>query len=96
MRNTVDLFKTCLVLLALSFFPFFASCSDDNSGTATPEVTIPENILANGMAFAKTGGTRTLNIKSNMAVEVTSSAPDWCKVTAEPSARVRFSNIPLL
>ena len=86
MRNTVDLFKTCLVLLALSFFPFFASCSDDNSGTATPEVTIPENILANGMAFAKTGGTRTLNIKSNMAVEVTSSAPDWCKVTAEPSA----------
>ena len=86
MRNTIELFKTCLVLSALSLLPFFASCSDDDSGAVAPEVIIPENILTNGMAFAKTGGTNTLNIKSNVAVEVTSSAPDWCKVNAETSA----------
>lgn len=39
----------------------------------------------NGMTFSKVGGTSTLNIKSNVALEVTSSAPDWCKVTAENS-----------
>ena len=86
MKNTIEQLKNYLVLLALSLFPFFAACSSDDSGTVVPEVIIPENILTNGMAFAKTGGTSTLSVKSNVAVEVSSSAPDWCTVTAGTSA----------
>ncbi len=85
MKNTIKRFQICLVLSALFFSSFVASCSS-NDDTATPEITIPENILTNGMTFSKTGGTSTLNIKSNVALEVTSSAPEWCKVTAGSSA----------
>ncbi|WP_300700107.1 cellulase family glycosylhydrolase [Bacteroides sp.] len=62
------------------------SCSDNDDSSVTPEVTIPENIVNNGMAFAKTGGTNNLSIKSNVPLEVISSAPDWCKITPEASA----------
>ena len=86
MKNTRRQSKNYLVLLALSLFPFFMACSSDDSDPTTPEVTLPENVLANGMAFTKTGGKNTLNVKSNVAIEVISSAPDWCKVTAETSA----------
>lgn len=85
MKNTIEKFKTCLVLFALSLSSFVAACSD-NEEAAAPEIIIPEAILTNGITFSKTGGTNTLNIKSNVAVDVTSSAPDWCKVTAETSA----------
>lgn len=85
MKNSYRLFQVCVVLLALSFLPFLAACSGNDDPVA-PEVLIPENILTQGMAFSKTGGTQALNIKSNVELEVASSAPDWCKVVAENSA----------
>ena len=85
MKNIIEKFQICLVLSALLFSSFVAACSG-NDDTVTPEITIPANILTDGMTFSKTGGTSTLNIKSNVALEVTSSAPEWCKVTAESSA----------
>lgn len=84
MKNIIKRFQIILVLLALFLSSFVSACSSDDE-TATPEITIPEKILMNGMTFSKVGGTSTLNIKSNVALEVTSSAPDWCKVTAENS-----------
>lgn len=84
MKNIIKRFQIILVLLALFLSSFVSACSSDDE-TVTPEITIPEKILMNGMTFSKVGGTSTLNIKSNVALEVTSSAPDWCKVTAENS-----------
>lgn len=84
MKNIIKRFQISLVLLALSLSSFVSACSSDDE-TVTPEVTIPENILMNGMTFSKAGGTSTLNIKSNVALEVTSSAPDWCKIIVENS-----------
>lgn len=91
MKMTMKRFQTYLMVLwALSLTCFVAtSCSDDE--TAAPETIIPENLLANGMTFAKDGGTLALNIKSNVALEVTSSAPDWCTVTSLPSTSTTVS-----
>lgn len=86
MKNLIALFKTCFVLSLLLLSSFVVACSSDDDSSVVPEVTIPQNILDNGMAFAKTGGATALSIKSNVTVEVTSSASDWCKVTAETSA----------
>lgn len=86
MKNIIEQSKTCLLLfLALFLSSFVAACSSDDDDPVTPEVIIPENILSNGISFSKTGGSNTLSIKSNVALEVTSSATDWCKVTAETS-----------
>lgn len=85
MKNLLAQFKTCLVLLALLFSSFVTACFSDDDSSVTPEVTIPENILNNGMAFAKTGGTNKLSIKSNVPLEVISSASDWCKIVSETS-----------
>lgn len=73
------------MLWVLSVFFLTTACSGSDDVTITPEVTIPENILSSGMTFSKTGGKNTLSIKSNVAVEVISSASDWCKVVAETS-----------
>lgn len=82
MKNIIKQLGTSLMLLTVLFL---VGCSDHDD-PVTPEVTIPENILINGMTFAKTGGTSILSVKSNVTVEVTSSAPDWCKIAAETSA----------
>ncbi len=85
-KHIVTSFDRCLILWLLSTFFLMTSCSDNDDSSVTPEVTIPENIVNNGMAFAKTGGTNNLSIKSNVPLEVISSAPDWCKITPEASA----------
>lgn len=69
MKNIIEKFQICLVLSALLFSSFVAACSG-NDDTVTPEITIPANILTDGMTFSKTGGTSTLNIKSNVALEL--------------------------
>lgn len=84
MKNTLKRFQFILVLLALCAAPCFVGCSDDDDD-APAEITIPEKILAEGMTFGKSGGTNILSIKSNVALVVTSSAPDWCQVIAETS-----------
>mgnify|MGYP000039807681 CR=1 FL=1 len=61
MKNIIEKFQICLVLSALLFSSFVAACSG-NDDTVTPEITIPANILTDGMTFSKTGGTSTLNI----------------------------------
>lgn len=62
MKNIIEKFQICLVLSALLFSSFVAACSG-NDDTVTPEITIPANILTDGMTFSKTGGTRTLHWK---------------------------------
>lgn len=69
MKNIIEKFQICLVLSALLFSSFVAACSG-NDDTVTPEITIPANILTDGMTFSKTGGTSTLNIKSNVALKL--------------------------
>ncbi|WP_300700108.1 cellulase family glycosylhydrolase [Bacteroides sp.] len=86
MKNIINQSKFCLLLLlALCLSSFVVACTSDDDGSVTPEVTIPENILSNGITFSKSGGINTLSIKSNVVLDVTSSASDWCKVTAETS-----------
>lgn len=57
MKNIIEKFQICLVLSALLFSSFVAACSG-NDDTVTPEITIPANILTDGMTFSKTGGNR--------------------------------------
>lgn len=53
MKNIIEKFQICLVLSALLFSSFVAACSG-NDDTVTPEITIPANILTDGMTFSKT------------------------------------------
>ena len=73
------------MLLTIALSAFAAACSSDDNDPVTPEITISENILANGMSFSKAGGTNTLSVKSNVTLEVTSNQ-DWCVVTPAVSA----------
>ena len=77
--------KAYLLLLTIALSAFAAACSSDDNDPVTPEITISENILANGMSFSKAGGTNTLSVKSNVTLEVTSNQ-DWCVVTPTVSA----------
>ena len=52
MKNIIEKFQICLVLSALLFSSFVAACSG-NDDTVTPEITIPANILTDGMTFSK-------------------------------------------
>ncbi len=85
MKNIMKPSQTFLTLLLLSFSVLVNACSDDNEKTVEPEVTIPERVLTDGMAFSQTGGKQTLHVRSNVALEVISSAPEWCKVLVESS-----------
>ena len=53
--------KAYLLLLTIALSAFAAACSSDDNDPVTPEITISENILANGMSFSKAGGTNTHN-----------------------------------
>ncbi len=81
--NKIKNYFVLLFTIALSVF--VVACSSDDDEAVTPEIVIPENILANGMNFSKTGGTNTLSVKSNVSLEVTSNQ-DWCTVTPAASA----------
>lgn len=85
MKNITKLFQTFLTLLLLCSSLWVNACSDDKEKTVDPEVVIPERVLADGMSFSKTGGKQTLNVRSNVTLEVISSAPEWCKVVEESS-----------
>ena len=50
--------KAYLLLLTIALSAFAAACSSDDNDPVTPEITISENILANGMSFSKAGATR--------------------------------------
>ena len=52
MKNIIEKFQICLVLSALLFSSFVAACSG-NDDTVTPEITIPANILTDGMTFPR-------------------------------------------
>lgn len=80
MKNTIEKFKICLVLLALSLSSFVAACSDDEEAAA-PEIVIPENIQQGGVSFSKAGGTQKFSVQSTMLVEAKSSDQTWCTVT---------------
>ena len=45
--------KAYLLLLTIALSAFAAACSSDDNDPVTPEITISENILANGMSFSK-------------------------------------------
>ncbi len=79
MKNIIRQFNACWALIALSFLLSATACSDED-GQVAPEVKIPENVVSSGLTFAKTGGTQTLSMQSNVALEVTSDK-DWCVVT---------------
>lgn len=85
MKNTMKRLHARLMLLAFSLFAFAAACSSDDSPTGATELKISENILNNGMTFAKSGGTQTLNIQSPTEPQVTSSQPEWCTVSKKES-----------
>lgn len=85
MKNIIERFQFCLTA-AVFVASFFAAACSDNEEVAVPDITIPEKILTNGMTFSKTGGTMTLSIKSNVPLEVTSNATEWCRVAAENTA----------
>lgn len=80
MKNTLEKFKTCLVLLALSLSSFVAACSDDEKA-ATPEIVIPASVQQGGVTFSNAGGTQKFSVQSTMLVEAKSSDQTWCTVT---------------
>lgn len=82
MKNTLKQFKTCVMLLMLAL-PLFSciACSDDDKEDVTPQITIPENVLGEGMTFQSAGGTQKFSVQSTMFVEAKSSDETWCKVS---------------
>lgn len=80
MKNTIEKFKTCLVLLALSLSSFVAACSD-NEEAAAPEIIIPASVQQGGVTFSNAGGTQKFSVQSTMLVEARSSDQTWCTVT---------------
>lgn len=62
------------MLMALSCAVMYAACSDNDEG-AEPFVTVATKSLV----FPKSGGTDNLYVKTNVALQVQSSA-SWCKV----------------
>lgn len=86
MKNTMKRLHTYLMLIACSFSLFVVACSsDDDPATQPTDLKISENILNNGMTFAKSGGTQTLNVQSPTEPQVTSNQPEWCTVSKEVS-----------
>lgn len=78
MAILIKQFKNYLILIVLAVSLIACSDSDD---PVTPEV-----IVANPeIKISKGGGTETLSIKSNVALEVKSNDESWCKVAPTSS-----------
>ncbi len=69
------------VSLLLAIF-FYATACSGNDEPVAPEI-IPAK---SEMTFSKTGGTETLSVKSNVALEVKSNDESWCRVAPASSA----------
>ncbi|WP_076931791.1 cellulase family glycosylhydrolase [Proteiniphilum saccharofermentans] len=69
------------VSLLLAIF-FYATACSGNDEPVAPEI-IPAK---SEMTFSKTGGTETLSVKSNVALEVKSNDESWCRVAPAFSA----------
>lgn len=68
------------VSLLLALFFCMTACSG-NDDPVTPEI-IPAK---SEMIFSKTGGTETLSVKSNVALDVKSNDESWCRVAPASS-----------
>lgn len=75
-----------LSLLTVLLTASVAACSDDDA-TGQPEIIVAKPEIN----FAKDGGTFNLFIKSNVKLEVTSSAPDWCSLEKVTSTSATVS-----
>lgn len=82
-RITTYLLSLLTVLLTTSV----VACSDDDDVAGEPEIIVAKPEIN----FAKDGGTFNLFIKSNVKLEVTSSAPDWCSLERGASTSTTVS-----
>lgn len=82
-RITTYLLSLLTVLLTTSV----VACSDDDDAAGEPEIIVAKPEIN----FAKDGGTFNLFIKSNVKLEVTSSAPDWCSLERVASTSTTVS-----
>lgn len=76
-RNIQDIGKCLLFSLCLWTV---GACSDEEEAVE-PQITIPENVLSEGVLFSKAEGSQTVSVQSNVDVEVRSDQ-GWCVVNA--------------
>lgn len=75
-----------LILIMLGIICMSACSSDDNPSGGDVDFIVPENIINNGVAVAKSGGEAVpFNIKASSAPTAEISAT-WCKAVIEPTA----------
>lgn len=75
-----------LILIMLGIICMSACSSDDNPSGGDVDFIVPENIINNGVAVAKSGGEAApFNIKASSAPTAEISAT-WCKAVIEPTA----------
>lgn len=75
--NRTQLRVAHLYLFLLSIVAI--ACSDSKNEKEIQEIIIPENVLTEGMGFAKEGETKTLSIKATVQPKL-SSNQDWCTI----------------
>ncbi len=89
MKDSFKFFRLFgLTVCALFTFTSVLACSDDNDEDV--QLTIPSQILSDGITFAKGGGTYTLSIQSSSDLTVTSANTAWCTV-AETSTNSKIT-----
>lgn len=76
-----------LSLLTVLLTTIVVACSDDDNAAGEPEIIVAKTEIN----FAKDGGTFNLFIKSNVKLEVISSATDWCTVEKVASTSTTVS-----
>lgn len=82
MKNLSKQLKPYAVLLLTALLFSCVSCSNNDEEYVAPEITIPTNIIEGGITFQSNGGSQKFSIQSTRAVEVKSSDPTWCSVSA--------------
>lgn len=70
---------TAAILFTIVGLTSLMACSDDNSTSTTPEITLS----GTEFLFPYGGGTETLTIETNIHLELNNTDADWCTVTRD-------------
>ena len=76
--------KNYLLMLAALFTIIIAACSNSSSEPTEPELSVPADLLSNGLNFQMQEGEQNFSIKANIKPEV-SSEKSWCKILSVES-----------
>jgi hypothetical protein len=70
--------------MTLSFISFATNCSNKDPEQVDAKIVIAQQ--EDGISFSKTGGTKDLNIQTNVTLDVKSNDESWCRVAPASSS----------